>query len=405
MLTVAKLAFATLIIVIAVGCGDQENNQTPAQQPTPPAVSRQSPPVVFPVHDAPPETDRGEEYLAGQLVLEEGCLRLQVPSNDEINPFRSYLLIWPDTFTYEEGTETVRAADIPVRAAAQVGDYIRLSRAEVTYEQVKDPDFVAGRFQHCAGPSFWVGDEVSVFDPKNEATELRLSNPDVLFLRQNTVMSVERVFLTAAGFGELALDGPCLKLDGEHTIIWPAGFTPHVEDGVVQVRNGAGRTIAKVGDEIAGGGGYHQGGRGECRGEVFRIYGIKVLPDVEIYFPKQDGTLATGRRFTRFAGELAVDGKCLVADNLIRVRDGSEVLGPALLIWPDTFELNTEDGAAEILDATGQVVARVGDRVEFNALDLTYTQAREHGGLDEITPVCSSPYWAVGEEFTPAATR
>ena len=204
-------------------------------------------------------------------------------------------------------------------------------------------------------------------------------------------MSVERVFLTAAGFGELVLDGPCLKLDGEHTIIWPAGFTPHVEDGVVQVRNGAGRTIAKVGDEIAGGGGYHKGGYGECRGEVFRIYGIKVLPNVEIYFPKQDGTLATGRRVGRFAGELAVDGKCLVADNLIRVRDGSEVLGPALLIWPDTFELNTEDGAAEILDATGQVVARVGDRVEFNALDLTYTQAREHGGLDEITPACSVP--------------
>ena len=48
MLTVAKLAFATLIIVIAVGCGDQENNQVPAQQPTragrrPPGSSRDLP--------------------------------------------------------------------------------------------------------------------------------------------------------------------------------------------------------------------------------------------------------------------------------------------------------------------------------------------------------------------------
>ena len=211
---------------------------------------------------------------------------------------------------------------------------------------------MAGSFQHCPAPSLWVGDEVSVFDPDNEATLLQLSDPDVLFPRQKTVMLAERVFWTAAGFGELVLDEGCLKLD-EHPIIWPAGFTPHVEDGVVEVRNGAGRTVARVGDEIAGGGGYYQGGSLGCRGEVFRIYGIKVLPDVEVYFPKQDGTLAEGRRYSSFTGELAVNGKCLEAEDVVRVSDGSEVMGPVLLIWPATFELRTGDGAAEILDSTG----------------------------------------------------
>ena len=71
----------------------------------------------------------------------------------------------------------------------------------------------------------------------------------------------------------------------------PPGFTPHVEDGVVHVRNGAGRTIAKVGDEIAGGGGSFKGKHGECPGGLFRIHDVKVLPDVEVYFPKQDEAL------------------------------------------------------------------------------------------------------------------
>ena len=120
----------------------------------------------------------------------------------------------------------------------------------------------------CPEPSFLVGDEVTVFDPDTEATELRLSDPDVLFLRQKTEISANRGFMDALGIGELVLDGQCLRLNGGAMILWPAGFTPHVEDGVVHVRNGAGRSIARVGDEIAGGGGYFNNRYGECPGEI-----------------------------------------------------------------------------------------------------------------------------------------
>ena len=359
-------------------------------------------PVVFPRHNAPLGTDRGEQYLAGKLVVEEGCLRVEVPARGANLPV-SRLAIWPSSFTFEEESGTVRILDGLGRTSAQVGDLIRLSRAAVTYQQARDQEFSVEGVGHCTEPSFWVGDEVTVFDPENEATELRLSDPDVLFLRQNTVMAVNRAFPTAAGIGDLVLDGSCLRLKGEYninTIIWPAGFTPRVEDGVVEVRNGAGRTIARVGDEIAGGGGYYEGGHGECAGEVFRVYEIKVLPDVDIYFPRQDGTLATGLVYERVIGELVVNGKCLGLDNAIHVGDGSDVLGPVLLIWPSAFELRAEDGAAEIVDSTEQVVARVGDRVQFSAYNITYEQAIEHGGLKEITPACSAPYWAVGEDLT-----
>ena len=206
--------------------------------------------------------------------------------------------------------------------------------------------------------------------------------------------------MQAAGIGEVVLDGQCLRLgDGSTTIVWPAGFTPHVHRGVVHVRNGAGRVIATVGDEIAAGGGYRSLDSGACPGEVFFPNQIKVLPDVEVYFPKQDGTLTTDQEAERFSGELVVDGKCLKVDSPLRVRDRAYVPVRPLLIWPSALSLSVEDGDVGIVDSTGRVVARIGDEVQFSAFDLSYEQAMEHGGLEEISPACWGPYWAVGEEF------
>ncbi len=363
-------------------------------------------PVVFPRHNAPLGTDRGEQYTAGELVLEEGCLRVEVPARGA-SPRMSWLVIWPSSFTYEEESGSIRIIDGLGRTTARVGDHIRLSRAAVTYQQARDQEFSAEGAGHCAQPSTWVGDEVTAFDPENEATELRLSDPDILFLRQKTVMVAERSFMTAAGVGELVLDGQCLRLKGEYnisTIIWPAGFTPHVQDGVVQVRNGSGRVIARVGNEIAGGGGYYAGGHGECSGEVFRVHGIKVLPDVEVHFPKQDGFLDARPKHMRFTGELVLNGKCLEVENAIRVGSGSHILGSMLLIWPSAFELNIEDGAARVVDSTGRVIAQVGDNVRFSAFGVPYDWGLKHGGLEEIAPFCEGSYWAVGEDLTLAAS-
>ena len=131
--------------------------------------------------------------------------------------------------------------------------------------------------------------------------------------------------MVAEGVGELVLDGNCLRLargDGHgYTILWPAGFTPHVDQGMVQVRNGAGRTIAKVGDRIAGGGGYSSSGYGDCPGGTFGIHSIKVLPNVEVYFPKQDGTLGTDLEMERFVGKLVLERRCLKIADAIRVSD------------------------------------------------------------------------------------
>ena len=291
------------------------------------------------------------------------------------------------------------------RIAAHVGDHIRLSRATVRYQEAQDQGLIQGLSEDCAGPYVLVGDEVTAFDPNNEPTELRLSDPDLIFPRQTTTIASTRELLTAAGIGELVLDGNCLLLGGGDghgdSIIWPAGFMPHVDQGVVQVRNGAGRIIAKVGDRIAGGGGFSSSGYGDCPGGRFGIHSIKVLPDVEVYFPKQDGTLGTDQGMERFVGKLVLERRCLMVDAAVRVKD--RVIMPGgryLLIWPSTFSLSLNDEVVGIADASGGVVARVGDEIQFSAVSISYQQAMDHSGLREITPACSGGYWVVGDDFT-----
>ena len=276
--------------------------------------------IMFPQHGAPLGTDNGGRYYAGRLVLNEGCLRVEVPP-DVNGPGVSRLLIWPTGFALSVEDRAVRVIDGNGRITAHVGDHIRLSRATVSYQVAQDQGLIQGLPEDCAGPHFLVGDEVTAFDPNNEPTELRLSDPEVLLPRQTTTIASVRELLTAAGFGELALNGHCLGLKDGDTIIWPAGFTPHVDQGVVQVRNGAGRVIAQVGDRIAGGGGYSSSGYGDCPGGTFGIHSIKVLPDVEVYFPKQDGSLGTDQGMERFVGKLVVERRCLMVDAPVRVSD------------------------------------------------------------------------------------
>ena len=406
------VASLLVLMMLVAGCGDGTvDNHVP---PSIPGRSYKflesraptSSVTAFPRHHAPLGTDRGGEYFAAQLVLQEGCLRAEVASKHDPNDPGSWLLIWPNGFTFAIESETVRVVNELGRVVAHVGGHIRLSPAAATFRQATEQGLIEGLSDDCAGPYFLVGDEVTAFDLGSEATELRLSDPDVVFFRERTVIARHQTLMQAAGVGELILDGPCLRLKDSSpreywpTIIWPAGFTPHVNDGVVEIRNGAGRVVAQVGNQIAGGGGYFERTSGDCSGPVWRANTMKTLPDVEVYFPKQDGSLAPEDGTELFSGKLILWEKCLqVADDVIRVKDRVYAGISPLIIWPHDFALSVEGGVVGIVNANGSIVARVGDEVEFDAFNLTYEEAREHGGLAEITPACSGPYWAVGETF------
>lgn len=54
--------------------------------------------------------------------------------------------------------------------------------------------------------------------------------------------------------GKLVVEGDCLRV-GEHLLIWPYGFTVRDDNGVVEVRDETGGTVAHVGEEVKLGGG------------------------------------------------------------------------------------------------------------------------------------------------------
>ena len=120
---------------------------------------------------------------------------------------------------------------------------------------------------------------------------------------------------------------------------------------MVEIRNGAGRVVAQVGDQIAGGGGFFDRGSGDCSGPIWLANKMKTLPDVEVYFPKQDGTLAPEEGTELFSGKLIMRWKCLrVADGVIRVKDRVYAGTSPLLIWPHDFTLSMKHGVVGIVD-------------------------------------------------------
>ena len=377
-----KFLIGVLLVLAAVACGDQDEV------------------AYFPQHDEQILPDRGREFFAGKLVLEDGCLRAEAPPRSG-HDNRSRLIIWPRSFTLKTEDGYVRVVDATGRIAARVGDHVRFGGSASGSQSARLQELEKELLTDCPGPYLWAGEVTAISLDGPTTLTFQLPDRDLHFRRQETTLGGQES-LTALAIGELVLDGQCLRLglgDSGPFIVWPPGFTPHYHRGVVHVRNDAGAIIAQVGDRLSMGGGYSRRGDEKCPGPSFGANSIKVLPDVEVYFPKQDGSLAIDQEMESFVGRLVLDRRCLRADS---VRDHDRVVYPVppLLIWPDTFTLSTEDEVVGIVDATGRTVARVGDHVQFSAANVSYGQAMGRSGLREISPVCSGPYWVVADNFT-----
>ena len=374
----------------------------------------EGPKVLFPQHDAPLKTDRGHSMVV-KLVLDGGCLRADFPTLD-VDPVsglrqrKSLLLVWPGTFTLSTEDGVVRVVDAIGRIAAHAGDHVRIALVAVSFQQARDQGLIHGLSEDCPGPYLLAGEEVTAISLDGPGT-LLLSDPELHFPLQGTGVGVFE-HLGAAAIGELVLEGHCLRLKStdrpSRLLFWPPGFTPHVYRGVIHVRNGAGRIIAQVGDRIGMGGAAAYYGNyytdktigPKCPGPTWAPNHIKVLQNVDIYFPQQDGTLATDQGMERFVGKLVLERRCLKIADAIRVSDRVIMGGGRYLpIWPDNFALSLDDGVAGIIDATGRVAARVGDEVQFGAVSVSYQEGQDHGGMRGISPACSGGYWVVGEDF------
>lgn len=124
-------------------------------------------------------------------------------------------------------------------------------------------------------------------------------------------------------------------------------------------------------------------------------------PASEVLFPQQkpsDGLPPSAR----IRGKLVLDEA-----GCIRIDGGGSA--PATLpLWPDYFELSTEGDELHILDGRGDLVARVGGRIDTGGGEMqqgdttpreTFQALRRAVGGDtarQLRERCPGPYWIVG---------
>ena len=203
---------------------------------------------AFPTHNEQLPTDWGRigDHIMVELAVENGCLRAKGPSP-------SYLLVWPEGFTLVGRG----ISDSDGAFKARIGDTVRFSGRLI------DPKSDLGREvadmtpDECPGPYYLVGDEVSLMQGY-EPTIVSIPGSSLYFQRRETRKwkGMHEDTLEGPGTFRMELEGDCLMLTSGygrgHVALWPAGFHPRIgEGGVVEVRNGGGQTIARVGDRVS----------------------------------------------------------------------------------------------------------------------------------------------------------
>ena len=342
---------AALIVALLLLAGCGGSGDGPVSAPAAPSDSA----PVFPTHDRPLPTDWGLGHVKLKLVMEDGCLRGLGYDPNYRNP--SYLLVWPDGFTmYQEG-DAVSVKDRTGAVAVSVGEEVRLSGRNIQADSDHARRIAESIPEKCEGPYFMVGDDVTVIGP-DEATELSLPNSDAVFQRRATWQRSTIVAVPAVGFtgpGELVMEGDCLLMLWEwndsierHVISWPPGFHPHVEDGVIEVRNGGGRTVARLGDTLrmtllaAGGVGdglYIP----ECDARLHSPIVIRNL-DLPVAFPQHDEGV----------------GSVSYTEGHLELRNGCMYVGGKVAVWPSDYTLEEADDVVRVLDQDRETVVQFG---------------------------------------------
>ncbi len=276
----------TLLVLTAIACQSASDGQT-----TPHADRR----IAFPVHQEPLGTDLGLDYLAGELRAEDGCLKLyrlgwDDPKRTVSEQLRDmWLPVWPSGFALRQDGDETQVIDGNGATVARAGDIVRFGGRSYWSDETGQEELEKTVPKACRGLYYLVGDEVSVV-ASDEARVVRLPGTTLWFPRSRTGGGGPPF---ASNLAEppkgqpLTLDGDCLRIgkDGP-VVIWPTGFYPDVLDGRVVVRNGGGRVVAVVGQEMKlGSGGYISGNSGLCAGPLWGGTRFLEFPDRETLGP------------------------------------------------------------------------------------------------------------------------
>ncbi len=249
--------------------------------------------------------------------------------------------------------------------------------------------------------------------------------PGIAFPRQGPVEGM-RVMMQAEMIGQLVLVDGCLRIesiydDTSYLPVWPPEFDLGSEDDEIQVLDGAGEVVARVGEEIYMGGGegsasvmaecVRQQLPSTCTGPYW-IVGEGVRPNLrrnsDLFSAE---TVSTADRSFFFFHKKAVldewvehdavlSGELVLWDYSRCLRVVSEGgLGDHLPLWPPDYSARFTGDKVEVLDGSGQVVARVGEQVRLDGGDIPVVWDLEayQSLLDELPRDCHGPYWIVSD--------
>ncbi len=241
---------------------------------------------VLPRHNETIPPNRGNQYVYGELSLSGNCLRISyVDQADREGTRDGLLIVWPAGFDARTSGDVVEVTGADGDVVAAAGQTLRLSGKKVSRQSaaVDEWDWDGGDVEHCGGPFWLVGDEVTAMGTGAEGPP---AANDIFF----PTMSHQRgpiVSPLAALEGHLALRGRCLFLEAPNSpigylVVWPPGFRAQRSGDNVLVLNGGGSLIAQVGDDdITLGGSSGKAGSdypGKCPGAYFKAYSVQRSP-------------------------------------------------------------------------------------------------------------------------------
>ena len=200
-------------------------------------------PVQFPQHPDGKRTYTNAlpDHIEGRLQVYRGCIYIR----------NGTIPVWPSDFSLRVGDDLVQVLDESGNVAGVDGEEAFLAGYEVRADDPAGRKISATLPLACPPGNFWiVGDEIG--DLKEQAGRLvvPLEGSSLIFPRQSPGLWRDDLSLSTGG--DLLHEGDCLRVNDpeSHMIVWPPLFTPHMRSGVVEIRDGDGLTVARVGDTL-----------------------------------------------------------------------------------------------------------------------------------------------------------
>ncbi len=271
-------------------------------------------------------------------------------------------------------------------------------------------------------------DGVSVLSPEGQQTQevgicATPAVPNVAFPRQAPVEGIREV-MEAELIGELVLDNGCLRVnsiygDSSILLVWPPEFTLGAENDVLQILDGTGQVVVRVGEEV-----YMGGGEGSSRAMAecvrqqlpaactgpYWIVGDGIRPNL-----RHDSDLFSLEMLTNTERTLLLlhkkaileewaDSDSSISGKLVlyepqrcpRIQSDSGLID-YLPLWPPDYDARIQNGEIEIVNGLSQVAARVGETVRLNGgkIPLDWSSEQYRQLYYELPGDCNGPYWIV----------